>query len=95
MSADIFQIADLIGEDIRIFRYANQDGRFSASFEGGEIKSDGVLISSYGDGKSPMEAIFNYCSKIAGKTIVFNSYSKERRKEFRMPEVLTVGKEAL
>lgn len=94
MSADIFQVADLINEDIMIIRYANQDGRFAASFDDGEIKGDGVLISCYGEGKSPMEALYNYCQQIATKTIVFNSHSKERRKEFKMPETLTVGKEA-
>lgn len=88
MSANIFQIADLINEEIRIMYYPNKNGRFCASFQDGEVKGDGVLMSLYGDGKSPMEAINAYCSKIAGQTVVFNSYSKERRKEFKMPQTL-------
>ncbi len=81
---NISEFADMIDQDIIIHRYSSQNGRWSASFDHGEIKEGIMLRGEYGDGLSPNEALSTYARKIRGKKIVFDAY-KERRKEFTVP----------
>ena len=62
----------------------------SAKFERCEIMVDGCLASSYGNGKTPVEAISNFIDQIAGKRIALNAGSDNRR-EFDVPLKLSLG----
>ena len=53
--------------------------RCYATLEHIEVKGDSVLISAYGDGATPEEAIINYYNQIVGKTLVCNAYGKNRK----------------
>lgn len=91
MPISIFDFADIINKEIVIIYYPNQKGRFTAQFDKGEIiekDKEGILIGLYGNGKSPQEAINDYCMKIVGQKIVFNAMNKERRQEFNVPNSL-------
>lgn len=83
---NIEEYADVIGKEIHITRYPNQDNRYMARFEA-EIKGDGVLIGKYGNGRTPTEAINSYVKKIKGQILVFNSYT-DRRVELKVPNYL-------
>lgn len=85
---DITEYADVIGRELEIRYYPSQNHRFSAQFNGAEVKGDGVLSSSFGDGKTPDEALINYLAEIRGRTIVFNA-SRPNRAEFIVPETVT------
>ncbi len=81
---DIEQYADIIGSDIVITRYANQDGRYTASFENCEIMDGGLLLGEYGNSYTALGAINDYTGKISKKRIVFNAM-KENRVEYNVP----------
>jgi hypothetical protein len=83
----IYELADLLSVELIVTRYQNQDGRWSAHFERCEVAEGSCLVSAYGDGKTPEEAIQNYCQKIAGQRLVFNAMNKYRR-EFVAPKGL-------
>lgn len=63
-----------------------ENRKWICRFDNTEVKGDGVLIGKYGDGDSPDEAINDYATSIAGKTIVLNAYGN--RKEFKVPASL-------
>jgi len=89
----IEELADILAVDLQIRRYANQLNRYTASFERTgvkESKSDRILSSTHGNGKTPQEAISDYTKKICGKWLVVNAYS-DNRIEFGVPETLAVG----
>ena len=89
---NIYELADIIGCDILIRRYANQNNRFVADFEHcgvKENKHDNILSSSYGEGKTASEALENYAKKIKGKWLVINA-GTENRKEIGVPETITI-----
>jgi hypothetical protein len=75
---NIYEFADKINKELIITRYAQQDGRFVADFEYGEIKDRGMLASLHGEGQSPLEALNDYTAQISGKTLVFDAYSDDR-----------------
>lgn len=80
----IFEFADIINKNLRITRYANQDSRFTCSFDGAEIIDRMSLVSMFGEGSTIDNAIRNYCTEIAGRILVFNACSG-RRSEFKVP----------
>ena len=73
---------DILSLEINIKYYPNQNGRWSASIKGAEMKeksSSCGLLSEYGSGKSPEAAINDYISKIIGKLMVINATGDDRR----------------
>ena len=76
--------SDIINAELVIRRYPNQDNRWTADFDGCEIKGDGVLESAYGDGTTAAAAIAAYVERIRGKTLVFNA-TTDRRREYVVP----------
>jgi len=61
--------------------------RYYACFDKVEVRGGGrLLISEYGDGRTPTEAIRAYAKAISGKLIVFGAYTPERR-EIKVPEL--------
>jgi len=53
--------------------------RWVASFQRCEVKGEGVLIGSYGNGNTPEEAIADYASKIRGEVLVVDAMTGSRR----------------
>ena len=60
--------------------------RFFATFKGAEVKENGCLTSTFGNGNTPSMAIKNYLKRIALKTIVIGAYTKTR-KEIAVPRL--------
>ena len=83
----VTELCDAIDAQIEVLYHPNQNFRWSAKFKGGEIIQDGCLISSFGNGKTPQEAVENYAAKIRGKRICFGAFTANRR-EFVMPKEL-------
>ena len=54
---------------------------FYASLEHVEIKDGGILISTFGDGSTPEEAMRDYYKKIVGKRLVYRATNTEYRRE--------------
>ena len=79
-------LLDLLDLDLLVTRYANQKGRFSASFRNTDVKEGIMLCGAYGDGKDYHSAVEDYLKKIRGRRIVINAGDKERRREFTVPE---------
>ena len=89
MAINIYDFADIIGRNLIITYYSNQERRFTAKFEYGEIIEKGRehgLRSTYGDANSPINSLKNYCVRISGQKIVFDAFN-EKRKEFNIPEL--------
>jgi hypothetical protein len=84
---NIYEFADIIDKSLQIIRYANQAGRFSAQFESCEVSSGSMLEGTYGDGKTPQEAIADYAKQIIGKRLVFYAMSDTRRQEYVVPSL--------
>lgn len=90
MSINIFEFADIINKNIIITYYPNQKGRFSVSFEYGEIIEKGrehVLCGTYSTSDSPTKAIIDYCKKISGQKIIFNAMNEKTRQQFDIPNL--------
>lgn len=54
-------------------------GRFYASFKDAEIKDGCVLISTFGNGTTPEEAIAEYAKRILGQRLVIDAGCRNRR----------------
>ncbi|MBI2625388.1 MAG: hypothetical protein HYW70_03600 [Candidatus Nealsonbacteria bacterium] len=82
---NICELADIIGRDLVITRFPNipsQDHRFTCEFKNSETKKDeddGLLISTYGEGRTPTAALQDYAKKIRGKLLVLDACSSNRR----------------
>ncbi len=83
----ILDFADVIDKQIIIRYYPNQQGRFMAQFEGGEIKEGCCLVSHYENGLTPYEALSKYARSISNKKIVFNAMEDCGRQEFIVPQL--------
>ncbi len=60
--------------------------RYYANFKGASTKGNHVLISDFGNGATPEQAIAEYAARISLKTLVFGEYSKDRT-EIRVPRL--------
>jgi len=86
------ELSDITGRDIILRRYAKQGTRWIAKLEGSlviEQGHEGSLVSGYGDGASPHEALSDYVRYLQGATLVFNSGEKDRA-EFGVPSTLVL-----
>lgn len=86
MPLTIFDFADIIDKNIEITRFPNQNNRWIAKFDRGEIKEDCTLAGVYGTGANPVDAINDYIENIKGKKIVFNAMSEKNREEHMIPK---------
>jgi hypothetical protein len=84
---NLFTFLDILNLDLELHRHANEDGRWITWIKHSEIKEGGALIGTYGDGKTPEQAIEDYVQRIKGKLIVINATS-DLRKEFKVPDSL-------
>lgn len=80
----IEQIADLIDVEISLTYFPNQDGRWCARFDGGNVRDGGTLIGTHGNAKTPDAAISDYCRQVAGRPMYFY-VGDNQSKEFKMP----------
>lgn len=90
----IGELSDIIGCNLIIERYANQDSRYVAEFESTRVvedKRDSVMAGLYGNGGTPEEAVRDYVEKIRGKWLIIHAMDEERRKEFGVPHTLIFG----
>lgn len=85
---NIHEFADIIDKSLIITRYPNQHGRFSAHFNGGEVRVNSCLASYYGNGFTPAEALNEYTQMIIGATLVFNATDPENRQTFVVPNLV-------
>jgi hypothetical protein len=60
---------------------------FTCEINEAEIEEKERLMSVWGQGSTPEKAIQDYCTKIAGRTLVVNAFTKNR-KEFKVPNNL-------
>jgi hypothetical protein len=85
---NIIEFADLIGVNINITYYPNQQTRFSASIDHGETKdnkNDGILRGTIGnDGNSPVEALNALAHSISNKWLIIRAYGDDRQ-EYHVP----------
>lgn len=79
------EFCDVVGVELRLTRYANQNGRWSAAFDNCEVKAGSMLISAYGNGVTPKEAMEEYIRQVEGKTIVVAAMSPDHRRMFVVP----------
>ena len=85
------EFADSIMANLILKRYANQNNRWTASFEGAEIKDDKcsiILCNEYGDAETAAGAMANYIEIIRGKIIVFDDMPENKRREYGVPKNL-------
>ena len=85
---NVREYCDILNLNLIICRYCNQNERWSAHFEYCEIKTgseSGILSSSYGDGKTAIDAIINYLEKIEGNLLVVHAGSADMRREYIVP----------
>jgi uncharacterized protein YdeI (YjbR/CyaY-like superfamily) len=85
------EFCDIIGVNIQIMYYNNQEGRWSASIPAAEIKEPGSLLSTFENGKTPVEAYNKLTRRLQGETLVLNSGNKELRREYHVPKTLELG----
>lgn len=84
---NIYDYADALNLEIKLLRYPCQSNRWTARFDGTETKrdlNDGCLTSTYGNGESPQQALFDYAQKITGKILVVGAMSETRR-QYNVP----------
>jgi len=84
------QFADLHNLQMEVHERGRPEGdpaRYYAHFAHCEVVGDGVLISEFGDGSTPEEAIACYAEQITLKRIVIGAYTSERR-ELSVPRLI-------
>lgn len=86
----IFEFADVIGAELLVRRYPNQNGRWTAQFEHCEKKDGVCLVGAYGNDTTPAEAIVAYAQEIGGAKLVFNASSESHRREYFAPRGLVL-----
>jgi len=84
------ELADIAGKSVNIYGTIKDDNTliFTASISDIEIKDGPCLISQWGKGKTPEQALQDYAFNIKGETAVSNAFQNDRR-EFKIPTSLT------
>lgn len=73
----IYDLADILNLEIEIRRFPNQNGRYMAKFHGvhtANNETDGCMTGTYGNGKTPEEAVREYAREIQGKVLVISPW---------------------
>jgi hypothetical protein len=85
----LYDLADILNEDIVMRRHAAQGNRWTARFEHAEVQKSVFLSSEFGNGDSPEAALADYARRIAGKLLVFDAFNKDDRREISVPQEVT------
>jgi len=92
MSITLQDYCDILGIELNITYYPNQQGRWCASFgskcEFKENEHSKVLSSTHGNATTPDMAIATLLDKIRGKWLVINATNPEKRREYQVPHNL-------
>lgn len=84
---DIETFADMMNLSLEInSRPRKTDARYYAKFSCVEIMENGMLVGTYGDGRTPNEAVAAYAKQLSGKRIAVGAYTDNRR-EINVPEL--------
>lgn len=67
-------------------RPKDSPNRYHASFPNVEIKGDGILTSTFGDGRTPFKAIRAYAKELSLQPLVIDAY-RNTRKELTAPRL--------
>jgi hypothetical protein len=85
------EYADAINVDLIVQRHANRVANlenvhlpWTAELENVELKGDGTLVSLFGNGENPAQAMSDLVSQMRGNTIVVDATETWRR-EFVVP----------
>ncbi len=84
------ELAIIVGTEIKI-NYNQNTNTYTCQLDHVEVKEgkkSGSLLTSWGRGATPEDAIADHCNDIAGKWLVYKAYDKEERMEFRVPKTL-------
>jgi hypothetical protein len=81
VTASLQQLADLYALDLHVYERSGEGNlpRFYASFESVETKEPGVLVSTYGNGDTPEQAVADYAHQLSGRVLVIRSHQPSRR----------------
>ena len=82
----IHTFCDIIDAELIVRRYPNQQDRWTAQIDHSQIKEDMMLISAYGDGTTPREALSAYLDQIRGKLLIIHAFDEKLRREYHVPE---------
>ncbi len=64
-----------------------RDGSWHADMDHIEIKVAGACTSNYGSGKTPRDAIIDYCNNISNKHLIIRAMIKDERMEIDTPVI--------
>lgn len=85
---DILDFAESIERELELRRYPNQKGRWMCKFANSSIlEGKYFLLGTYGNGRSPAEAIKDYCIKLQGQVLITEGNTKHENR-FKVPEKL-------
>ena len=69
----------------------NQDNRWTSKFYGADVREGNHgLLGVYGNGKTAYAATVDYYKQIKGRTIVFHAMSETERREYKVPENISL-----
>lgn len=85
----IDEYADAIGAELVLRRFPNQENRWMAKFDNCDVKTGTMVSTQRGEGRGPAAAVADYCERIRGQRLVFETYGREKRREFDVPTSLS------
>jgi len=59
--------------------HSSRDQRWYVRFKDSEVKGNGTLIGTYGDGATPELAARDYAKRIVGQVLVIDAWTPKRR----------------
>lgn len=82
-------IDPLFAIDIKIRNHKPEgsDTRYYAQFGHCDAHIGSSYHGKYGDGKTPIAAIKDYCKEISGLNLIFNRWNNEKSLEIKAPEL--------
>lgn len=85
------QFADIFDLVLEVRRRNSKDSaeseRWYAEFADCEVLKEPMLISGFGNGRTPEQAIREYARRISGTKLVKHAHIKESRVEFNVPHL--------
>jgi len=85
----IKEFAKMIDREISVEKVIHREG-YVAEIKGLEIKDDGIFDSCFGHGKTKHQALKDYAERIQGKIGMTYAYYQSIRREWNIPDKMTV-----
>ena len=90
----LYDLATLINKQIEILHRPSEtldsSSLWYAKLDDVEIKDGAILSGSFGNGRTPEEALQNYVKELKGQKIVIDAFSKDKRTVLDLPSTLTL-----